>query len=212
MKHRFFAAAGALLLSAAWLTGCGESGETETMDELPYGATLTKTTDRDIALSYDARFIDDELAGQIHAYYHSIQARDAEEFASAIFPLYHDYQLEEVYGGQYTDQDLLDTTYDAITEYFEMDDFVYSMVEVTDLVAVDGVSSDRDQFLAMLDDLAADKNAPKISQNATYFYQMLVTRYVTEPDSGVHSETDDVLTDETLYAIEYEGKWYLIYV
>lgn len=210
MKHKLIAA-GALLLALCTVTGCGESSEINAQDDMPYGATLTKDMSRDIAMSYDTRFLDAALADQIYAYYHAIQTKDAAEFSAALFPLYHRYQLEDVYAGDLTDQDLLDTTYDAITEYFGYD-FAFSMLDVNDAVTEDYISADRDSFLPMLEDLAADKGEPSVLEHTQHFYQLTVTRYVTEAGSGVQSETDDVLENEMLFAIQYDGEWYLIYV
>lgn len=210
MKHNRFAACAVLLALA--LTGCGaQESSAGTEDDLPYGATITKDMSRGITMSYDARFLDAAAADRIYAYYHAIQTKDAAEFASAVFPLYHEYQLEEVYGGELTDQDLLDTTYDAITEYFGYD-FVFSMIEVTDAVTEDYISPDRDNFLAMFDDLAADEGKPSVSEHTDAFYELSVTRYVAEQGAGERGETDDVLRDETLFAIRYDGEWYVVYV
>lgn len=211
MKHKLFAAIGAMLLTLCTLTGCGEKTESDPQDDMPYGATIVKNTERDIAVSYDKRFLDDGLVDQIFAYYHAVQTKDAAEFSAALFPLYHAYQMEDVYGGELTDQDLMDSTYDAIAEYFGYD-FAFSLLDVTDAITEDYVSPDRDSFLLMLDDLAADKGETPVSEHTQNFYQLTVTRYVTEEGSGILQETDDVLEDETLFAIQYDNEWYLIYV
>lgn len=212
MKQRMFAVAGVILLTACTLTGCGGTTDApDTQEELPYGATITKVTSREIAVCYDARYLEAALVDQIYAYYHAIQTKDAAEFSAALFPLYHDYQLEDVYGGELSDQELLDTTYDVITEYFGYD-FEFALLDVTEAVTEDYLSADRDSLLFMLDDLAADKGQPSVTEHTQNFYQLTVTRYVTEQGSGIRSETDDVLEGETLFAIQYDNEWYLIYV
>lgn len=212
MKQKFLAAC-AVLLAVCALNGCGgESSETtETQDDMPYGSTVVNDMERDIAVSYDKRFLEDGLVDQIYAYYHAISAKDAAEFTSALFPLYHEYQLEEVYGGEIDDQTLLDTTYDTIAEYFGYD-FAFSLLEVTDAVTEDFVSADRDSFYAMLEALASDKGEPSLAEHTQGFCELTVTRYVTEAGSGVRHETGDVLEHETLFAIQYDGEWYVIYV
>lgn len=211
MKRKLFAAAGAILLAACSLTGCGgESSEAELKDALPYGATLVKETERGIAISYDKRYLEDALVDQIYMYYHAIQTKNAEEFSAVMFPLYHEYQLTEIYGGEVTDQALMDATYDAVAEYFGYD-FEYAMLEITNAITEDYLSADRDSFLSMLDDLAADNGQPSVTEHTQNFFELTVTRYVAEAGSGILRETDDVLENETLFAIQYDNDWYLLY-
>ena len=55
-----------LLPAALMLGGCGEAaGNNVETDQLPYGATVTIDTSRDITMSYDARFIEPELADKV---------------------------------------------------------------------------------------------------------------------------------------------------
>ena len=213
MKRKLYAAAAAFMLLPAVLTlgGCGETSE-ETVEEeqLPYGATVTLDSSRGITVSCDTRFIEPALADKLYTYYHSIETKNAEEFASVIFPLYHDYDMNEIYAGELDDQKLLDSTYSAIHDYFGFD-FEYSMVEVTNAVTQDGESSDRDQLRQLLDDLAADKDEPNVSAHTTYFYELNMTRYLKEKGADDHAETDYVLRDEKLFALKYDDQWYLIY-
>lgn len=210
MKHKFFAACASLFALA--LTGCGaQNSSSEAQNDMPYGATVIKDMDRDTTVSYDKRFLDAAAVDQVYAYYHAIQTKDAEAFSAAVFPLYHAYQLEDVYGGNVTDQALVDTTYDAIVEYFGYD-FEYTLLDITDAVTEDYISADRDSFLSMLDDLAADKGEPSVSEHTQAFYELTVTRYIAEQGSGVRAETDDMMEDETLFAIQYDGEWYVIYM
>ena len=62
MKQKFFAAVCAAVLTVCPLTGCGaeSSAEPETlsMQDLPYGSTLTEDSAHDITAAYDKRFFD----------------------------------------------------------------------------------------------------------------------------------------------------------
>ena len=200
-----------LLPAALMLGGCGEAaGNNVETDQLPYGATVTIDTSRDITMSYDARFIEPELADKVYAYYHAVQTKNAEEFTPVLFPLYHDYQLNDLYEGQIDDQVLMESSYSAVQEYFGFD-FEYSMIDITGAIMSDGISEERDRLRQMLDDLADDKDQPAVSTHTTYFYELSVTRYVTEQGSGEREETDYVLTDEKLYAMKYDDQWCLVY-
>lgn len=210
MKQNFFAAFAVLFALA--MTGCGaQESSSDAQDAMPYGATLTQDVSRGTAMRYDKRFLDAAAVDQVYAYYHAIQTKDAEAFSAALLPLYHAYQLEDVYGGDITDQALVDNTYDAISEYFGYD-FEYTLLDITDAVTEDYISADRDSFLSMLDDLAADKGEPSVSEHTQAFYEVSVTRYIAEQGSGVRAETDDMMEDEKLFAIQYDGEWYVIYM
>ena len=212
MKHRLLTAACAVLLTACSLAGCGaaESQEVHTSDEMPYGATFATDSSRDIALSFDKRFVDDALADKIYTYYHSIQEKDGEAFGSVMFPLYHAYQLETLYENELSDQQIVENSYDAIKEHFGYD-FDYSFIEITDLVADPEDSGSDTSLPALLDQLAKEKGDKAVSEDTQHLYAMYMTRHVTEKGSGDKTETPDTLTGETLYAIQYQNEWYLIY-
>ena len=214
MKQKMFAAVCAAVLAVCPLAGCGAAGSEEQeavkMEDLPYGSTITEDSTRNITIAFDKRFLDDALLDRIASYYESIQNRDAEAFKSVVFPLYHNYEISTVYEDKVTEQDLLDTTYDAIKEYFGYDfDFAYLNVE--ECVMKDGISGERDTMIQFLDDLAAEKGEKKISEDTGALYEMSVKRHVAEKGSGNRTETLDELDSETLYAIQYQGEWYLMY-
>ena len=213
MKERLFAAAGALLLAACSLTGCGESAKQEeniTSDQMPYGSTVSEDTSRSMTISYDKRFVEDALVEKIYTYYHAIESKDGEALGSVMFPLYHAYQLEEFYGGKVDDQALADSTYDAIREYFGYD-FDYSYIEITDMVSKLGESAGRDALALQLDQLANEKGEKPVSDDTQHLCELTLTRHVDKKGSGNKTETPDTLTGETLYAIQYQNEWYLMY-
>ena len=85
------------------------------------------------------------------------------------------------------------------------------MIEAAEVYTADGESADRDQLRQMLDDLAADQEAPIVSAHTTYFYELSMTRYMKEKGSDDHAETDYKLSGEQLFALKYDDEWYLIY-
>ncbi len=213
MKRNLFAAAGMLLLSLCTLTGCGQSSSEHvyTEEQLPYGATIIEENTGVLpVIAYDSRFLDSALIGKIRTYYRSIQACDGDAFGALMFPLYHNYQLEEVYGGKFTDAQIVQTTYDNIKTYFNFD-FDYTYIDITGCITEEGWSANRDGLIMMLDELAEQKGEKKVSEDTQAVYELTVTRYVDKKDAGTDHETEYVMQDETLYAIQYQNEWYLMY-
>ena len=213
-KIRLFAMAAAMLLSACAVTACGEQSsatEDQAEEDMPYGATVVENRDGDYTLCYDRRFLDDYLVDMVRKYYLSIQEKDGEAFSKLLFPLYHQYQLDEFYEGELTDQDIVDRTNAAISEYYNID-FAYSYIDIKSLIDTDSQSQERDSLLPMLDDLAAEKDMPKISEKTEKLYEMTIDRYIGERGKTDKNPTDIVLKDEKLYAIKYDDQWYLIYL
>ena len=215
MRYRMIPAVLAGILTVCSLMGCGNSGASGNTDDintedLPYGSTISIDSSRSMTISSDKRFIDDALTETIYTYYHSIETKDGEAFSSVMFPIYHEYQLSEYYEDEVTDQELLESTYDSIKEYFGYD-FAYSFIDITDVKYKTGESSSRDGLVMMLDQLAEEKDIKPISDETQNLYEMTVTRYVDKQGSGTKKETEDSLVGETLFAIQYQGKWYLMY-
>ncbi len=215
MRYRMIPAVLAGILTVCSLTGCGNTGASGNTDDintedLPYGSTISIDSSRSMTISSDKRFIDDALTETIYTYYHSIETKDGEAFSSVMFPIYHEYQLSEYYEDEVTDQELLESTYDSIKEYFGYD-FAYSFIDITDVKYKTGESSSRDGLVMMLDQLAEGKDIKPISDETQNLYEMTVTRYVDKQGSGTKKETEDSLVGETLFAIQYQGKWYLMY-
>lgn len=213
MKHRFFAAACAVLLTACSLAGCADSksgGENITSDEMPYGATIAVDWSRGIPLAYDTRFLEGGVLDKIYDYYHAIESKDGDLLKKTIFPLYESYQIDTVYEGKVTEQQIVEETYDVYKEQFGYD-FDFAYIEITGLVTGSGQSGSRDSLRQLLDDIAKEKGEKKVSGEAQNLYELTVTRHVAKKGSGERSETPDYLTGETLYAIQYQNEWYLMY-
>lgn len=213
MKRKMLALAGALVLAACPLTACGESSSNEnmTMDEMPYGASLTANTSLPVTVQYDNRYLEDGLAQKISAYYHALQEQDAAEFTSTLLPFFHEYQLEDTGSKKLTDEDLVKLTYDSVKEEIEGKDFDYSMVDVVEYIDADKLSETRDTMLALLDRIAEEKGEKKISDRAERFVLLSIDRYLCEKGSGSKHETNVMLEDELLFAVKLDGQWYLLY-
>lgn len=204
----------AVLLAGCMLCSCGEQSSSDVTtiesEDLPYGATITYNPAAAVPMQYDKRFIDEKLQDTIAAYYYAVQTNDAEKFSAALFPLYHEYELEILYEGQVTDAEIVEASHTALKERCG-GDFAFSLIDVTDVIVKDDVSTYRDALKGMLDDLAEEADMEPVSEKTAAFYEMTVKRYLTDAGSGEKGETETSLVDETLYALHWQGQWYLIY-
>ena len=211
MNHKYTAV---LLGAALLLTGCGKSPEPEFQeDELPYGATITIDTTRSVALQYDYRFLDSNELDVIAAYFTAIENADAQALADVQFPLYHDYQLNQVLGGQYTDEDIASGMQYGYEKSYGAP-FEFALIDITeraDLRNPAQATDDGNGLIELLDALTSNNGMPKFSETTAGFYELTVTRYLADAGSGAQSETETYITDEKLYTMEYQGKWYVIY-
>lgn len=203
----------ALTLAAMTLlsvSACGDSDRTITEDEMPYGATIAvNKEDYILPIQYDYRFVNEELINIVLRYYYAIQQNDAELFAEIQHPLYMEYQLEEVLGGKYTNEEILDNTYESLSKLNE-GDFAFSFIDITGCVKGESHTTSA-TIMDILDTLSEDAGGSKLSKDITQFYELTITRYLTDADSEVKGETNTVLYDEILFAFECADEWYIIY-
>ena len=214
MKCKWIALAGALLLAACPLTACEHKGSygdlNMTEDDMPYGSTLVKNTDYGVPLQYDRRFIEDALAEKLASYYHALQENDAAEFSAVLFPLYHNYELETVYDGKYTDADIVNNTHEAMKE-LHGGDFDFALLDITDIISEQGESQNYDALTGMLDQLAKDNDQKPVTEEMQVLYELTIDRYFCDKGKGIKGETDSLLEAERLFALKYQDQWYLIY-
>ena len=208
-KHRFFAVLAAAMLL---LTACGgeSSGEDVAEAQLPYGATMCIEKDGKIAMEYDKRFLDGELVQRLSEYYYAIASRNAELYTAQLLPLYHDYELQTLYGGLVDDKDILNNTYAELCNYYGKE-FDFSMISVSDVIQEDYLDADRDAVKKMLIDLAADQKVENFEQSIDKFAQIKLTVYLTDRASGVKKETACSING-TMYGVHSQGKWQLVYI
>lgn len=210
MKREIFALFGAALLLCP-LTACGSTEQKETIEQadMPYGSTLSMDIDRSVPMQYDNRFIDSELVDKIAAFYHAVQENDPAEYLPLPFPMYHQYQLETVNEGKFKDEELLQYTHDYYQNILG-EDFDFALIDVTGCNYKDGMSETRDSLVNMLDDLANEQGSEPVSNKTEKLLELTINCYLTKKGSGEHNETNTSAEQETLYALLYDGQWYLI--
>ncbi len=204
----------ALMLCAAMLTGCGTASSAEpagtSAAPLPYGTTVTEVfTGKKLPVRYDYSYISEEAVDAVLSYYTAIQNDDAALFSGMQFPLWKNYFLSQVLGGQYTDEDILHNTHKAMNEYVG-GEFEYALIDITDSVRNDGYQASQN-IVQMLDDLSSDQGGGVISADISAFYELTVTRYLAKKGTNQPGETDTALLDERLFVFCHKGQWYIIY-
>ncbi len=212
-KHmKAFVAASLATATLAALTGCNQNNGLNVAEkDLPYGATITvNKEDYILPVQYDHRFVDEELLNTVLRYYYAVQTDNVEMFTQMQYPLYMQYQLEEVLGGKYTNEDILDNSGEALRTFNDGKDFVFSFIDITDCVKGTEYTTSA-TLLEILDDLSEEADGSKISKDITQFYELTVTRYLADKDSGIKGETNKVMYDEKLFAFECKDEWYIIY-
>lgn len=214
MRFSLFRRTAAVLCGAALLlTGCAGGSSSslpdQSMEEMPYGATLTHNTSASPSIQYDNRFLPEGAADAICRFYRAIQSKDVNLFVGVQFPLWHDYFINEYLEGKYTDEQILSNTNDSMREFFG-GNFRYSLIDVTDCV-VDTTHVETESIVAVLDDLAQEKGMDRVSKDVDSFITVTVSRYFTEPSSTHKDITDRVLKDEKLYLMHHQQAWYVIF-
>lgn len=215
MKHKQIKAFSAALLAATFLpvlTACDRNNGLNVAEEdLPYGSTITvNKEDYILPVQYDHRFINEELLNTVLRYYYAVQTNDVEMFTQMQHPLYMQYQLEEVLGGKYTNEDILDNSGEALRTFNDNQDFVFSFIDITDCVKGTEYTTSA-TLLEILDSLSEEADGSKLSKDITQFYELTITRYLADQDSGIKGETDKVMYDEKLFVFECKDEWYIIY-
>ncbi len=91
-------------LMTSGLCACDSNdGETVSMENLPYGATMRQLVDTEIDICFDGRFFSDEEMKAVSTYFYAIQTEDVELFQS----------LQDTEYIKYNNK-YLDTDYDGI--------------------------------------------------------------------------------------------------
>ena len=116
------------------LTGCTTAKQQTnyTEAELPYGATMhSDKNSYSVPMTWDRRFLDSEAISKVADYIASIQNQDGDLYDAASLPLYTNYQIQEVYSYQNT-QELVDALHQGLVGKLA-DDFKFDMVYVNEL-------------------------------------------------------------------------------
>lgn len=217
-KFHFSSLAAGLLcgcMAVVCLTACDRSGsssggEDYSESQLPYGATIVVDKNYPISIQYDRRCLDEALIAKVVDFYDAIQTQDAAKFKDVQLPLYHDYSLAQSYGGKYTDADILKLAFETDLTDEDGNAYDFSLIDITD--AHRGtVYSDTATTLELLDKIAEEQGTSKISTSVDDAREMTIARYLTKQGSGERGETDNMLEEESILALHYNGEWVLIY-
>ena len=210
MSTRISAVLSCAVLVCTLLTGCGSSPAPTTIAEtdLPYGATIAFNKDSLIASQYDSRFITEGMRDAVLKYYHAIETKDESAYVAVQLPMWHDYVTGTLYGGQYTDLQLMKTAYDTCAKNFG-GSYEYAMIEIASAQKCEK-GSEGQQIVDMLDQLAEDRKEEKPSKHIDAVWSISVTPYLAKKGAGIRGETADTLSSEQLYLMDYNSQWYII--
>ncbi|MBR3267640.1 MAG: hypothetical protein IKI58_02775 [Oscillospiraceae bacterium] len=205
--HRFLLTG--VFCAGLLLTSCGGSDSSSsvtviTESDMPYGSTMTVNKQySNIPIQYDRRFIEEELVETIAKYYHALQENKTEDFAASLFQPYHQYELQILYKGLYTDEAIVDTSHRSLDEVYGTG-WKFSMISVDEAVTEENISPDRDALANMLKDLASDEGIENFETDFDKLYEMEVSMYLEDQGSAPVGKS-------LMYGVHYQDKWYLIY-
>lgn len=155
-----------ILLSCLMLTGCATQKQKTNYAEndLPYGATMKSDKNSyAVPVTWDRRFFSEEQISAVADYIAAIQNNDPELYASVALPLYTNYQIQEVYDYQNTEE-LVSALHEGLTGQLA-DDFKFQMIMINDF-SLDRSTGSLQAMLTLLDNISQDKKFSDTIQNA----------------------------------------------
>lgn len=201
--HKTTALLSVLVLGASLLTGCGSNGPTIKEEELPYGATMREDkSTHALPISYDRRFMNEEQAAVLTDYLYAVQTCDGESYGKNTIDFYADYQLNEVYAGQYADLDGMVTALHASMAEATAEDFTYAMITVDNFTQERSVSG-LGTMLEVLTKLSGDEN---FTESVTDCWAVEM-QWLIVYNNGA---SNVVVNEQYVYMFEIGGKYYCV--
>lgn len=199
--HNITALLSVLVLGASVLTGCGSNGPTIKEEELPYGATMREDkSSHSLPITYDRRFMNEEQAAVLTDYLYAVQTCDGDLYKKNTLDFYADYQLNEIYAGQYEDLDAMMTALHSSVASATAEDFTYVMITVDNFTQERSVSG-LGTMLEVLTDISGDKNFTDTVTDCWAVEMQWLLIY----DGGASSV---VINEQYVYMFEIGGKYY----
>lgn len=202
--HKTAALLTAILMGAVLCTGCKNQNQPSyTEEELPYGATMRESkTGYAVPISYDRRFVNEEQVKVLTDYLSAIQTCDGELYKTNTLDFYAEYQLNEVYEGQYANYDeMIGALHAAIAE-MTAEDFTFTMVTVENFTQ-ERVASGLDGMIDILTDFSDDENFSQTLDNCWAVEMQWLMHY----NGGASSV---IVNEQRLYMFEIDGQYYCV--
>lgn len=156
------------LLSACLLfTGCTTEKQqmNYTEDELPYGATMKSDKNSyAVPITWDRRFFDENQVSAVAGFLAAIQNADGELYDSVALPLYTNYQINEVYDGYQSTQELVNALHTGLVGILA-EDFAFDMVTIN-AFSDDQNSGGLQAMINLLDGISEGEKFSDTLQNA----------------------------------------------
>ncbi len=199
--HKITALLSVLVLGASVLTGCGSNGPSIKEEELPYGATMREAkNDFSLPITYDRRFMNEEQAAVLTDYLYAMQTCDGDLYKKNTLDFYADYQLNEIYAGQYEDLDAMMTAlHDSVAEA-TAEDFTYVMITVDNFTQERSVSG-LGTMLEVLTNISGNENFTDTVTDCWAVEMQWLLVY----DGGASSV---VINEQYVYMFEIGGRYY----
>lgn len=132
---RVSAACLCLVCAGMFLTGCGKTAKQQqniAEEDMPYGSTMRENKSAfAIPLTYDRRFVDDDMAAAAADLYAAIQNQDAALYQASTFDYYASYQQDKVYKAGSMDE-VMQKLHASIAQD-TAEDFEFKMVLLNDV-------------------------------------------------------------------------------
>ncbi len=200
--HKLWALAAAVVMGGTMLTGCGRNEINMTEEELPYGSTMREArTTYAIPVSYDRRFLNDKQLTAITDYFSAVQNCDGELYLANTLDFYADYQINEVYAGQYETFDDMMTALHASVAEATAEDFEYAQITIEDFTQ-ERVSSG----LGTMQEFLADIGGAEFTENLTNCWSVNM-QWLIRYNNGASSV---VINDQYVYLFEVDGNYYCV--
>ncbi len=201
--HKITALLTASALSMVLFGGCMSGGPTIAEEDLPYGATMRESkSDFALSVSYDRRFVNEEQVTVLTDYLAAIQNCDGAMYHDNTFGFYADYQLNDVYEGQYESYDDMMTALHASVAEATADDFSYVMVTVTDFTQ-ERVSSGLGTMTEVLAGISGEED---FEQSLTGWWAVEM-EWLISYNGGASSV---LVQEQWLYMYERDGRYYCV--
>lgn len=201
--HKISALVMAAILGTVMFTGCSSNETTIEEEDLPYGATMREArTTYALPISYDRRFVNDEQLAALTDYLSAVQNCDGTLYRESTLDFYADYQLNEVYAGQYEDMDAMMTALHASVAEATAEDFTYAMITIDDF-SQERVTTGLGTMIEVLTDISGDEAFTQSVDNCWAVNMQWMLVY-----NGGASNV--IINDQYVYMFEIDGAYYCV--
>ncbi len=170
-------------------------------EDLDYGATMREAKSiYAVPVTYDRRYLDEEMLTVICNFMASIQNADAELYVASTLDFYAAYQLSDVYSESYsTMEEIAQALHDSIGDN-TAEDFTFSMITISDFTT-ERIVSGIDTMIEILDNLNGDDDFSETVDQAWAVTMEWMLSY---------DDTTTIVDDQILFLLLIDGEYYCV--